>query len=200
MIAHLSGTVLQLSPRGAIIDTGGVGHSVELTASHAAALTVGAAVSMPTVLVVREDALTLFGFAGDDDRTVFEHLVTVTGVGPRSALATLGALDTASIATAIESDDDRPFRTVPGIGPKTARLIVMSLRGKLSFLAADTPESEPAPVDTPARGEALSALLSLGWKPKQAALALETVFTADPARAERMTSALLIRAALAELT
>ncbi|MFB2580029.1 Holliday junction branch migration protein RuvA [Herbiconiux sp. P15] len=200
MIAHLTGTVLHTSPRGAIIDTGGVGHSVELTAPHAASLTIGHEVSMHTVLVVREDALTLFGFATDDDRTVFDHLITVTGVGPRAAMATLGALDAEAIATAIERDDDAPFRKVPGVGPKTARMIVMTLRGKLSVLAGDAPASDSAPVDTPARGEALNALLSLGWTQKRAAAALEQVFAANPKAAEKMTTALLIRAALAQLT
>lgn len=200
MISSLTGRVLHVGPTSAVVDVNGLGYAVDLTAPHAAALTVGEETTMPTMLIVRQESLTVYGFAGTDERELFSQLTSVTGVGPRHALAALSTLDVGTLARAIQADNDTPFRKVPGIGPKTARMIVMSLKSKVAGLVpeGDEPEQQRAPVETPARAEAAGALLSLGWKQRAANEALENIFSTNPS-AENMTTAALIRAALARL-
>lgn len=201
MISTLTGTVLHVGAMSAVIDVNGIGYAVELTVPHAASLTIGEGTTMHTSLVVRQESLTVFGFAGPDEQALFSQLTTVTGVGPRHALSALSTLDVGALARAIQADNDTPFRKVPGIGPKTARMIVMSLKGKVAALVPDGDEpTEHETVDTTARAEATAALLSLGWKQRTANEALEGVFTTDPVAAERMPTAALIRAALAQLS
>ena len=120
MIAHLNGTVASVAPDGAVIDVGGVGLLVQCTPGTLAGLRPGERARVATSLVVREDALTLYGFAGDDERNTFELLQTASGVGPRLALAMLAVFTPDALRRAVATEDLTALTTVPGIGRKGA--------------------------------------------------------------------------------
>ncbi|QTX04592.1 Holliday junction branch migration protein RuvA [Agromyces archimandritae] len=159
MISSLRGTVLAASGSTLVIDVGGVGFAVQVPPALSLASRVGEEALVHTSLIVREDALTLFGFAAAEELEVFELLIGVTGVGPKSALGVLSAMSPEQVAAAVDAEDDAAFRRVSGIGPKTAKLIVLSLAGKLVVAAAG---GEPE-VRAAASDDVLAALTGLGW-------------------------------------
>ena len=176
MISSLRGRVLTAAGSSVVIEVGGVGFHVNTTPAIALASREGHELAVHTSLVVREDALTLFGFATRAELDVFELLIGVTGVGPKSALGVLSALSPEQVAAAVQGDDDAVFRKVSGIGPKTAKLITVSLAGKLVATA-----SAPAPttvVTGGAAGSVLAALTGLGWSERVAAEAVEETIAA----------------------
>jgi Holliday junction DNA helicase RuvA len=199
VIASLRGTLIDRSGTRVIIDVSGVGYAVTVTERHARELKVGDSVRVHTALIVREDDMSLFGFAGAVELGLFELLRTVSGVGPKSALGVLGAMTPDSIARAIAHDDDAPFRAVSGIGPKTAKLIVVSLAGKLvaPVLAAPT-AGETGTVGAGGPGVVTAALATaltgLGWPERTALDAAEQVVGADPDAVTTGLSVLLRRA------
>ena len=131
MISSVRGTVLAAVGTTVVIEVGGVGLNVQVTPQHALSLRVGSEATVRTALIVREDDLSLYGFSEADELTVFDLLRGVTGVGPKSAMGVLAAMSPGEIAQAVAVEDDAAFRKVSGIGPKTAKLIVVSLAGKL---------------------------------------------------------------------
>src|SRR5512140_1534768 len=131
MIAHLRGTVAGVAPDGAVIEVGGVGMRVQCTPGTLATLKLGESAQVATSLVVREDALTLYGFASDDERDVFELAQTASGVGPRLALAMLASFSPDQLRQAIAAEDITALTRVPGIGRKGAQRIVLELAGRL---------------------------------------------------------------------
>ena len=131
MIAHLAGPVSAIAPEGAVIEVGGVGLLVQCTPGTLATLRPGERARVATSLVVREDALTLFGFAADDERDVFELLQTASGVGPRLALAMLAVFTPDALRRAVAAEDVTALTRVPGIGRKGAQRIVLELAGRL---------------------------------------------------------------------
>lgn len=174
---------------------GGVGFRVEVTGRLAGAHA-GAPLALHTHLVVREDSLALFGFETVEELEVFGILLGVSGVGPRSALGVLTELTPAQVARAAADEDEKPFRKVPGIGPKTAKLIAVQLAGKLQPLAfAGVGETDAGPAQaTSARaaGTVEQGLLGLGYTEAQAHQAvLDAVEAGAPA-----DEAGLLRAAL----
>lgn len=172
---------------------------VEVPSGRVSQAVPGDEIDLRTSLVVREDSLTLFGFATQPELEVFGHLIAVSGVGPRSALGVLSALAPAEIARAVGAEDEKPFRKVSGIGPKTAKLIVVSLAGKLSELGLDDAVgAAPAAVENPAQATAEAVrdgLVGLGWGESDAWQAVQDARDAGaPA-----DNAGLLRAALALL-
>jgi Holliday junction DNA helicase RuvA len=166
VIASIRGTINAKSSNQLVVDVNGVGYLINVTSTTAAKHSVADAASLFTTLVVREDAMTLFGFSTFLEQELFDLLRSVTGVGPKSALAILGTLSTAEIASAVALDDDAAFRAVSGIGPKTAKLITVTLAGKLSHLVLIKQNAgEAAEVDY---SSVVEALVSLGW-PERAA-------------------------------
>ena len=131
MISHLDGRVSAIAPEGAVIEVGGVGLLVQCTPGTLATLRPGERARVATSLVVREDALTLFGFAADDERDVFELLQTASGVGPRLALAMLAVFTPDALRRAVAAEDVTALTRVPGIGRKGAQRIVLELAGRL---------------------------------------------------------------------
>ena len=131
MIAHLDGTVSGVAPDGAVIDVGGVGLLVQCTPGTLARLRTGERARVATSLVVREDALTLYGFASEDERNTFELLQTASGIGPRLALAMLAVFTPDALRRAVATEDLAALTTVPGIGRKGAQRIVLELAGRL---------------------------------------------------------------------
>ena len=132
MIAHLEGVVSEVAPDGAVIDVGGVGLLVQCTPGTLAGLRAGERARVATSLVVREDALTLYGFASADERATFELVQTASGVGPRLALAMLAVFSPDGLRRAVAAEDLGALMTVPGIGRKGAQRIILELAGRLA--------------------------------------------------------------------
>lgn len=173
MISSIRGTALHVDPDSVVVEVGGVGLSVAVTAQVARATRPGTTVMFHTSLIVREDALSLFGFESRDELHVFTQLLGVTGVGPKSALGVLSTLTVGQIAEAVAADDDAPFRRVSGIGPKTAKLIVVQLTGKIAAPAAVASGGTGASPATSA--QVVQALVGLGWSERIAAEAVQGV-------------------------
>jgi holliday junction DNA helicase RuvA len=181
MIAHLNGTVASVAPDGAVIDVGGVGLLVQCTPGTLAGLRPGERARVATSLVVREDALTLYGFAADDERNTFELLQTASGVGPRLALAMLAVFTPDALRRAVAAEDLAALTTVPGIGRKGAQRIVLELAGRLGSpgdgLAAAAPGGGAGAraAAAPWRDQVRAGLVSLGWQARDADQAIAAV-------------------------
>jgi Holliday junction DNA helicase RuvA len=197
VIASLNGTVLSTLGGTAVIEVGGVGFSVQVTPDHALSMRIGEQVRVLTSLVVRDESLTLFGFTDADQLHVFELLMGVSGVGPKSAMGVLAVLSADRVAAAVAAEDDTAFRKVSGIGPKTAKLIVLSLTGKLISSRPDQPATTTGRRSSVPDGVVV-ALVGLGWPEKTAADAVRQV-VADVPESERSAMPALLRLALAQL-
>lgn len=196
MIASLSGTVAAVRDQTCIVDVNGVGYLVHITSEHKRTLSVGERHVFFTSLVVREDSMTLFGFESPESTEIFEVLLSVSGVGPRSALAILSELSPAEILTAVVDENDAAFKKVSGIGPKTAKLIIVQLAGKISSLAHSSHASALPHPSTEAETVVLNALVGLGWNEKIAQEALQTLSATS---VDRTASSVLLKEALALL-
>jgi holliday junction DNA helicase RuvA len=197
MIASLSGRVSRLRLDAAVVDVGGIGVLVHATPRTLATLEVGRSANLATSLVVREDSLTLFGFSDDDERATFETLQTVSGIGPRLALAMLAVHDPQALRRAVATDDLAALRKVPGVGLKGAQRLALELKGKLGApMDAGAPTSETTVPDDGWRGQVLQALVGLGWATKAADDALDKV---APAPGEPVDVPGVLRAALQRL-
>lgn len=185
-----------MSGSSAVIEVGGVGFDVTLTPAHTLSLRVGHEASVVTSLIVREDSLSLFGFVDHDSLDLFTLLTGVTGVGPKSAMGVLAELSPAQIAVAVSQEDDAVFRKVSGIGPKTAKLIVLSLAGKVSVFAAAPAVAKD--VSRSIRDDVLAALVGLGWNEKAAEAGLDAVLL-HASDDEAASVQALLRLALTEL-
>ena len=202
MIASVRGRVASIGAEAAVVEVGGVGLAVQCTPATLARLRPGEPAALATSLVVREDALTLYGFADDDERAVFEQLQSVTGVGPRLAQALLAVHAPDDLRRAVATDDHAALTRVPGVGRKGAQRLVLELKDKLGpARAASAAAAElPAPRGATAWREQLqSALLGLGWSPRDAEDALRAVAPlADGHDAPDVAA--LLRAALRSLS
>ena len=180
MISFLRGTVAHVGLSSAVIDLNGAGMSVNATPQTLSGLRVGEEGKLYTSLIVREDSLTLFGFASDDEREVFDILLSVSGVGPRLALAVLAVHDPEAIRVAAHTGDGKAFTKVPGIGPKVAGRIVLELAGKLvphgTGAAAAPASSAPAPW----KPQVVAAMTSLGWSEKDATSSIDKALSDSP--------------------
>jgi Holliday junction DNA helicase RuvA len=174
MIASLNGLLIEKSPPRIVLDVAGVGYDVEVPMSTFYGLpATGAPLRLLIHQVVREDALLLYGFASDGERTVFRHLLKVSGVGPRIALAILSGISIEAFAQLVHAEDVAALTRIPGVGRKTAERLLVEMRDKLSL-----PQSPAATPDTDwdaAQGEALTALLALGYKPAEASRLIKLV-------------------------
>jgi Holliday junction DNA helicase RuvA len=195
MISSVRGIVIAIAGPAVIIEVGGVGLSVQVTPEHALRLRVGSEASVRTALIVREDDLSLYGFVDADELTVFDALRGVTGVGPKSAMGVLAAMDPGEIASAIARDDDTAFRKVSGIGPKTAKLIVLSLAGKLAIVPRGAAAQRTA---ASVEQSVLVALVGLGWNERAASQAVDEAMAGATAT-EREAVPSLLRLALTRL-
>jgi len=202
VISSLRGPVLSALGTAVVIEVGGVGLAVQVTPATALSVRVGAETRLSTTLIVREDSLTLYGFPSAEELSVFELLVGVTGVGPKSALGVLAVLTPQQIAQAVSTEDDSVFRKVSGIGPKTAKLIVLSLAGKLVVTAASaTPATPGHAARSTVAANVQAALIGLGWSERVAVQAVEEILAGSTAEfdAEAAGVATVLRLALARL-
>ena len=174
MISLLTGNVRSVSSDRLIVEVGGFGVSVLVNPQTSAQATLGAQIQLFTSLVVREDSLTLFGFINDESRTLFELLQTVSGIGPKVALSILGALTPEDLGRAIAQEDVAAIEKVPGIGRKGAQRLILELKGKLSELSTGQSYRSHQPVW---REQLTSALVSLGFSPKESDAAISNVVT-----------------------
>lgn len=172
MIGRLRGQIAQISPQQLLIDVGGVGYEVEISLNTFAALAdVKSEAVVFTHLVVREDAQLLFGFSSADERELFRTLIKVNGVGPKMALAILSGLDASSFAACILDGDVKTLTGLPGVGKKTAERLIIEMRDKVTTLAGEQrPENDAVTANIADDAEA--ALIGLGYRPQEAALAL----------------------------
>ena len=196
MIASVRGPVLSIGLDRVVVEVGGVGMLLHTTPATASALHHGHEAKLSTTLVVREDSLTLFGFGSDDERDIFEQVQTVSGVGPRLALAMLSVLAPDRLRVAISSGDIAALTTVPGIGKKGAERMVLELRDKIGSMPGATGVGTTSPGATggpPWREQVSEALVGLGWSVKQAEEAVARVAEtagADPNVSDMLRSAL----------
>ncbi len=198
MIASLSGTVLQVGPTSAVVEVGGFGVLALCSPNTVAGLRVGHRATLATSLVVREDSLTLYGFASADEREFFELLLTATGVGPKLAQAALAVLPPDQLRSAIASENLVQLCKIPGVGRKGAQRMVLELKDKINAVGLVS-EPHTSTVGQPAwRDQVSRGLVGLGWSEKDADAAcseVEPMIAQDP----DVTVAVLMRAALQSL-
>lgn len=196
MITSIQGTLASSSPLGAVVEVGGFGYEVHLPATSAERLPrPGSSVKLHTLVIYREDAQTLYGFASPEERDFFRLLIeNVTGVGPKMALSIMSRLALPSLEAAIRAGDINSLSRCPGIGKKTAERLVVELRTKVgggSTAATSVGADDSSPASTPHR-DAVAALVALGYKPADADAAVRRAAVALGADAD--TSALIRRA------
>ena len=172
MISLVSGVVRFILLDKVIVEVGGVGLSLAITQKTSAQLNIGVPVQLFTTLVVREDALTLYGFLEDGDRVLFELVQTVSGIGPKVALSIVSALSPSQLAKAISQEDISAIEKVPGIGRKGAQRLILELKGKLTDFGTTSKTDRHQPVW---REQLTSALVSLGFNAKDSDAAISQV-------------------------
>ena len=174
MIAFVRGRVAQIDLSSAVVEVGGVGLQLMCTPRTLADLRPGQEATLPTSMVVREDSLTLFGFAEEDEKQTFEMLLTASGVGPKLAQAMLAVHSPDGLRRAITTEDVKTLTTVPGIGQKGAQRIILELKDRLGAPTGVSGRVASAPV-APWRAQVHQGLVGLGWSGKDADRAVESV-------------------------
>ncbi|WP_431041260.1 Holliday junction branch migration protein RuvA [Streptomyces sp. P1-3] len=177
MIAFVSGPVAALAPDTAVIEVGGVGMAVQCSPGTLSTLRLGEPARLATSLVVREDSLTLYGFADDDERQVFELLQTASGVGPRLAQAMLAVHSPDALRVAVATGDEKALTAVPGIGKKGAQRLLLELKDRLGAPTgqAAAPAAAPGHRAPDWREQLSAALVGLGYAAREAEEAVATV-------------------------
>ena len=201
MIAHLNGTVAGVGLDGAVIEVGGVGLRVQCTPDTLATLKPGESARVATSLVVREDSLTLFGFATEDERNVFELLQTASGVGPRLALAMLAVHSPDALRRAVAAEDVKALTMVPGVGTKGAQRIILEMKDRLGLPSGPDAGAggNPARRTAPSwREQVMTGLVNLGWSARDAEAAIAAVEADAGGQVPDVATAL--RAALRKLS
>lgn len=193
MIASVRGSVLRIGLDSVDVDVTGLGYRVFTTADTLASIHYGDDVTLATSLVVREDSLTLYGFAQVDERDTFEILQTVSGVGPRLALAMLTVHSPDQLRAAIGAEDTAMLKRVPGVGEKSAKRLILELQGKLGAPDIDDGAGVAVAGTVPPHADVLHALEGLGWSLAAAEQAVGKVLAADDAPQDTPT---ILRAAL----
>ncbi|SDR91809.1 Holliday junction DNA helicase subunit RuvA [Nocardioides scoriae] len=201
MIAFVRGRVAAVGLTSTVLEVGGVGLELHCTPDTIAGLRLGAEASLPTSMVVREDSLTLFGFADEDEKQMFELVQTASGVGPKLAQAMLAVHRPETLRRAVASDDVKTLTAVPGIGVKGAQRIILELRDRIGA-PGSAPDAAPATTTASSAGwqaQVQAGLVGLGWSAKEADRAVEAVAP----EADQMPSpdvARLLRSALRALS
>lgn len=209
MIASVRGTVIDMGAAHVVIECGGVGHLVTVTARTGATLTRGEEGFLLTTMVVREDAMTLYGFASSQEREMFELLQTVSGLGPRLAMAVLQVLDPTDVAAAVAAGDAKRLQAANGVGKRMAERMLVELKDKVAPFAAPAGAGAPTE-DAAAAGtrpganakapaadadQVVGALTGLGFREQEASASVADVLAADPT----LDTSAALRAALKEL-
>lgn len=177
MIGHLNGRLIEKNPTDIIIECGGVGYEVKISLNTFSSIGETEAIKIFTKLIVREDAHLLYGFASKEERQMFVHLTSVSGIGPNTAMIMLSSLVPDEIAHAIQSEDVVTIQSIKGIGAKTAQRVILDLKDKMLKLTFSTENIFNQ--NNTNRFDALTALISLGFDKKLAEKALDKVSLGD---------------------
>lgn len=188
MIGHLNGKLVEKNPTELIVECGGVGYEVKISLNTFSALGSDEAIKIFTKLVVREDAHILYGFASKEEREMFNHLVSVSGIGPNTAMIMLSSLVPDEIAHAIQSEDVRTIQSIKGIGAKTAQRVIIDLKDKMLKMVFSSENIFNQ--NNTNRFDALTALVSLGFDKKSAEKVLDKIDTGDQSVEELIKGAL----------
>ena len=192
MIASLFGTIKSLKIDQLVIDVNGVGYLVNISSRTSGQLSLGRDAQIHTSMVVREDSLTLFGFLEVAERDFFELLQTVSGIGPKVALAITQAMEISDLASAVKRRDENSISAIPGIGKKSAQRLILELEGKLDFAIKDISIKELS-----WREEVIDALVGLGFSRRQAESALnDLAASASAAELSALSSSERLKLAL----
>ena len=195
MISSVRGTVLDIALDHVVVEAGGLGYRVNVTPATLASLTRGAEATLVTSMIVREDSMTLYGFTDGTSRDLFGLLQTVSGVGPRLAMAVLAVLEPDALRSALADGNTSALTRVPGIGKRGAERMVVELRDKIDGVVA-APPTAAGPAGTGAvRDQVVEALVGLGFPVKQAETAVDAVLADSP----DATTATALRSALSTL-
>ena len=200
MIAYVKGIIEDIAEDDVVIDVGGLGYHVRISADTAAKLPgIGEKAKLYTYMNVREDAIQLFGFLSRNDLEIFKKCITVSGIGPKGALAILSVLDADSLRYAIMSGDVKAITKAPGIGARTAERLILELKDKIqideSIISREIEASRPGgQADTPQKREAVEALVSLGYGQAEAMKAVNAI-----EGIEEMDSGAVLKAALKKM-
>lgn len=202
MIAFVRGEIAELTEDNVVLDVGGIGYNIKISASVAQSLPgIGAEVKLHTYTLVREDAFSLYGFLTRDDLDIFKKCITVNGIGPKGGLAILSVMDADALRYAILSGDAKAIAKAPGIGAKTAERLILDLKDKVSFddtmigreIALNQSEGTGMP-DNDTLKEAVEALVALGYGQTESLKAVKQVPDAG-----NMDSGELLKAALKKM-
>lgn len=196
MISFVRGPVAALTLSQAVIDVNGIGMLVNATPKTLGALTLGEEGTLTTTMIVREDSMTLYGFADADEREVFDTMLGVSGIGPRLALAVLSVLEPETVRQGVSQGDSKIFTKVPGVGPKVASRIILELKGKLHPTGAPVSGGTPAPAAMEWKEQVMTAMTSLGWNEKDSLKAIDATLAEDTELAANPTVAAVLRATL----
>lgn len=178
MYAFINGIVDEITPEGIVLDAGGVGYYIQCTASVSSSVTLGEKAKIYTYQHVREDAIILFGFASKEERTMFLRLISVSGIGPKSALQVLSAISARDLALILVTGDYAALCKVPGIGKKTAQRLVLELREKVDndeFISQSALSTSTAQKSSAYSADAIYALTALGYSSAEATKAVDAV-------------------------
>ena len=198
MISLVIGVVRSIGSEKIVVEVGGVGLAVSVTSQTGSQLNIGVPVQLFTTLIVREDALTLFGFLDEESRSTFELVQTVTGIGPKVALAIMGSHSPQTLAAAIAQEDIAAIEKVPGIGRKGAQRLILELKGKLTDFGTSSKSERHQPVW---REQLTSALVSLGFTAKDSDSAISQVvarLSEDGVDAQNLELSDLLKRALSQ--
>jgi len=175
MIAQLRGKIVEKNPTDLVVDCGGVGYELRVSLNTSSAIDESKECVVFTQLIVREDAQILYGFYDKEERTMFNHLISVSGIGPNTAILMLSALSPSEIARAIQSEDLITIKKIKGIGAKTAERVIVDLRDKVAKLGFS--ENNLGTRGNTTKFEALTALVSLGFDRKSVEKVLDVLDT-----------------------
>ncbi len=190
MIAHLNGKLIEKNPTTLIIECAGVGYEVKISLTTFSAIGPSESIMIFTQHIVREDAQLLYGFATKEEREMFNHLISVSGIGPNTAMIMLSSLSPEEVANAIQTDDVKTIQGVKGIGIKTAQRVIIDLKDKMLKI---TFSSENVFVlNNTNRFDALNALVSLGFDKKAVEKAIDKISTGEETVEQLIKQALKI--------
>lgn len=183
MYAYFKGKIATVSPEGIILENHGIGYHIKTTEeTRNRLLSMGGEVKVHTYTYVKEDAFQLYGFLSEEELELFKKMITVSGIGPKGAMAILSVLPVDALLFAIISGDSKAISKAPGIGAKTAQRLILDLKDKVSaedILPAGETQEMPVHTDSLARKEAVEALVALGYSQSEAARAVNEVKDGD---------------------
>lgn len=201
MISSLTGEIQHIGIDSAVIHVAGIGYVFSASPTTLSALRLGREITLQTLLMIRDDNPVLYGFGTPDEREIFETMMTVSGIGPRIALAVLSIFEPDEVRHHIDQQDDKAFTKVPGIGPKSARRIILELSGKL--VPRDEPD-QPSAMSSRRKepvwkDQVQQALIGLGWNEKDALKGIANALEIQPDLADSSDVSAALRATLQNL-